>query len=89
VTIHLNLSGGDPVALMHQIQSALVRPKKALRIELFGPGMLIPDTALMLFEILRNRPAGLLVHVHTWSCLSECTVLLWLAGDTGCANFFL
>ena len=82
MTIHVNLSSGDPVALMHQIQSALVRPKKALRIELYGPGMLLADTALILFEILRNRPADLQVHVHTWSCLSEGTVLLWLAGDT-------
>jgi hypothetical protein len=44
--------------------------------------MLLADTALILFEILRNRPAGLQVHVHTWSCLSEGAILLWLAGDT-------
>ena len=82
MTIHLNLSGGDPVALMHQLKPALARAGKELRIELFGPGMLLADTALILFEILRNRPAGLQVHVHTWSCLSEGAVLLWLAGDT-------
>lgn len=44
--------------------------------------MLLPDTALILFEILRNRTAGLQIHIHTWSCLSEGAVLLWLAGDT-------
>ena len=67
MTIHLNLSGGDPLALMQTLQSALVRAKDELRIELLGPGMLIPDTALILFEILRHRPARLRIHVHTWS----------------------
>jgi len=82
VTIHLNLSGGDLLPLIQTLQSALVRAKKDLRIELLGPGMLLPDTALILFEILRHRPASLQIHIHTWSCLSEGSVLLWLAGDT-------
>ena len=78
----MNLSSGDHIAQLQILQSALVRAKKSLRIELFGPGMLLADTALILFEILRNRPGGLQVHVHTWSCLSEGAALLWLAGDT-------
>jgi hypothetical protein len=82
VTIHLNLSSVDQLALLHALQSALSRSKKNLRIELLGPGSLLADTALVLFEVLRNRPADLQVHIHTWTCLSEGAVLLWLGGDT-------
>ena len=82
MTIELNLSSGDPVALSRSLQSAFRRSEKTLRIELFGPGMLIPDTALVLFEILRTRPQGLRLHVHTWSCLCDGSALLWLGADT-------
>ena len=46
------------------------------------PDLLIPDTALVLFEILRTRPQGLRLHVHTWSCLCDGSALLWLGADT-------
>lgn len=80
--VELNLASGDAIALSRSLQSALRRCGKTLRIELFGPGMLIPDTALLLFEILRTRPAGVQLHVHTWSCLYEGSALLWLGADT-------
>lgn len=80
--IELNLASGDAMALSRSLQSALRRSGKTLHIELFGPGMLIPDTALLLFEILRTRPAGLRLHVHTWSCLCDGSALLWLGADT-------
>ena len=82
MNIELNLSSGDPISLSRSLQSAFRRSEKTLRIELFGPGMLIPDTALVLFEILRTRPQGLRLHVHTWSCLCDGSALLWLGADT-------
>lgn len=82
MTIFMNLSGGDQIAQIHMLQSALVRAKKTLRVELFGPGSLLADTALVLFDVLRNRRADLQVHIHSWTCLSEGAVLFWLGGDT-------
>ena len=82
MTIRLNLSSTDVGLLMGQLQAAIRRARKELRIELLGPGLLLPDTALVLFDILRSRPGSLSVHVHTWTCLCDGAVLLWLGGDT-------
>ena len=82
MTIFMNLSSGDHIAQLQMLQSALVRAKKSLRVELFGPGSLLADTALVLFDVLRNKRADLHVHIHTWTCLSEGAVLFWLGGDT-------
>ena len=82
MTIHLNLSSGDHIAQLQMLQSALARAKGSLRVELFGPVALLADTALTFFEVLRNRPNHLQVHIHTWTCLSEGAVLFWLGGDT-------
>ncbi|MFM8982044.1 MAG: hypothetical protein ACKOLA_03895, partial [Spartobacteria bacterium] len=82
MTIHLNLSSGDHIAQLQMLQSALARAKGSLRVELFGPVALLADTALTFFEVLRNRPTHLQVHIHTWTCLSEGAVLFWLGGDT-------
>ena len=80
--IKLDLSSGDTIAMSRCLKSAFRRCEKSVHIELFGPGMLIPDTALVLFEILRTRPSGLPLHVHTWSCLCDGSALLWLGADT-------
>lgn len=82
MTTRLNLSSTDVGLLMSQLQMAIRRARKELRLELLGPGLLLPDTALVLFDILRSRPASLSVHVHTWTCLCDGAVLLWLGGDT-------
>lgn len=82
MTAQLNLSCGDASVLMRQLQMAIRRARRELRLELLGPGILLSDTSLMLFEILRTRPASLCVHVHTWTCLCDGAALLWLGGDT-------
>lgn len=80
--IRLNLCIADVSLLMEQLEMGMRRARKELRLELLGPGMLLPDTSLVLFDILRNRPDSLRVHVHTWTCLCDGAVLLWLGGDT-------
>jgi len=82
VTIFMNLSSGDHIAQLQMLQSALVRAKKSLRVEIFGPGSLLADTALVFFDVLRNKRPDLHVHIHTWTCLNEGSVLFWLGGDT-------
>lgn len=81
-TIHLNLAERDPSRLLGILESAFFRAPAELTIELIGPGILLHDNALMLFEEIRNRPAHTRLHVRARTCLVDGAILLWLAGDT-------
>ena len=80
--VRLNLSTPHMEPLLDAISSAFGSGCKDLRIELIGPGILVHDHALMLFEELKKRPHGMHVHVHSHTCLSDGAILLWLAGET-------
>lgn len=80
--IHLNLAERDPTRLLATIEEALAGEPGEITIELIGPGILLHDNALMLFEELRNRPAHTRLHVRARTCLIDGAILLWLAGDT-------
>ena len=45
----------DPAILLSGQGEALGEDTDKVTLELLGPGMMIHDTALMLFEVLRNR----------------------------------
>jgi hypothetical protein len=78
----LNLAEKNPSRLLATLQSGLEEAKRSLRIELLGPGMMLHDTALMLFHELRSRPSTLRLHIHSHTCLLDGAILVWLAGDT-------
>ena len=78
----LNLAERDPAILLSSVYDALREDTEKVTLELLGPGMMIHDTALMLFEILRNRPPHIQIHAHSHTCLSNGAVLIWLAADT-------
>ena len=78
----LNLAEKNPSRLLTNLQTGLDEADKSLRIDLLGPGMMLHDTALMLYDELRSRPSSLRVHVHSRTCLLDGAILLWLAGDT-------
>jgi len=78
----LNLAEKNPSRLLTNLQTGLEDAVESLRIDLLGPGVMVHDTALMLYHELRSRPSGLRVHVHSHTCLLDGAVLLWLAGDT-------
>ena len=80
--IHLNLSERDPSRLLGILESAFSRAPSELTIELIGPGILLHDNALMLFEEIRHRPAHTRLHMRARTCLVDGAILLWLAGDT-------
>lgn len=80
--IHLNLAERDPARLLGILEEALASAPQDLTIELIGPGILLHDNALMLFEELRNRPSDMRLHMRARTCLIDGAVLLWLAGDT-------
>jgi hypothetical protein len=80
--IHLNLAEKDPTRLLASIEEAFAAAPEECTIELIGPGILLHDNALMLFEELWNRPSHTRLHVRARTCLIDGAILLWLAGDT-------
>ena len=80
--VHLNLAEKDPARLLAILEGALANAPQDLTIELIGPGILLHDNALMLFEELRNRESQTRLHIRTRTCLIDGAVLLWLAGDS-------
>ncbi|MEI8292993.1 MAG: hypothetical protein WCG66_03270 [bacterium] len=80
--VHLNLAEKDSSRLLGILESAFAMEPRELTIELIGPGILLHDHALMLFEEIRNRPALTHLHVRARTCLIDGAILIWLAGDT-------
>jgi hypothetical protein len=82
LSMHLNLAEKNPSRLLHSIQEAFAKKPEKLTIELVGPGSLYNDTALMLHEEIRKRPAGTRIHMRARTCLLDGAILIWLAADT-------
>jgi hypothetical protein len=80
--LHLNLAEKDPGRLLAILEGALANTPQDLTIELIGPGILLHDNALMLFEELQNRSSQTRLHIRARTCLIDGAVLLWLAGDS-------
>ena len=78
----LNLAERDPSVLLSGLYAALRDGRDKISLELLGPGMMLHDTALMLFEVLRKRPQHVHIHAHSHTCLSDGAVLIWLVADT-------
>ena len=49
---------------------------------LYGSGTVTADATLAFFDVVRSRPKGIGVHIHSHVCLMGPEVLVWLAGDT-------
>lgn len=82
LTVRLNLAGKNLSQMLDAISAAFASGASELRLELLGPGILLHDHALMLFDELLNRPDDMSLHVHSRTCLADGAILLWLAGDT-------
>ena len=78
----LNLSEKNPALLLSNLYAVLQNGTNEVTLELVGPGIILHDTALMLFEVLRKRPAHISLHVHSHTCLRDGAILIWLAADT-------
>lgn len=78
----LNLAEKDSSVLLSSLYKTLRNGRDKLTLELLGPGMMLHDTALMIFEVLRKRPQHVHIHAHSHTCLSDDALLIWLAADT-------
>jgi hypothetical protein len=65
-----------------ELEQRILKAKSGeFRLTLVGPGLLLPDTALAMWEILRSRSPGVKLHTHSYSSLMDSDILVWLAGD--------
>lgn len=68
------------IALEQRLQE--LKAGEQFKLCLIGPGQLLMDTALAMYEIIMARPSGVQLHIHSHSWLEDAEVLVWLAGDT-------
>jgi hypothetical protein len=80
--MHLNLAEKNPSRLLAAIQNALAEYHDSLHIELLGPGVMVPDTALMIYHELCKRPSHMTIHAYSHTCLMDGAILIWLLADT-------
>ena len=80
--MHLNLAEKNPSRLLTSIQNAISECHDSLTLELLGPGVMLPDTALMIFHEFRKRPSWMSIHAHSHTCLMDGAILPWLLADT-------
>jgi hypothetical protein len=73
--IRLNLDEKNISLMLDSISTALASGAAELRLELIGPGILLHDHALMLFDELKKRPSTMALHVHSRTCLADGAIL--------------
>lgn len=78
----LNLCEKNPELLLQKVREGFQGNPREVVFELLGPGQLLHDTALMLFDELINRPSGIHLRMHSRTSLFDGAILLWLCGDT-------
>ena len=79
--IQLDLAETHPTILLNTLRAGLAKKSPRIELEIIGPGCIMADTALMLYDELMNRPPGVFLTTNARSCLLNGAVLLWLAGE--------
>ena len=83
VTIPLPITGAFDfkiIELADRFQDA--KPGDDFKLCLYDTGTVTVDAALAFYDVVRSRPKGIGVHIHSHVCLMSSDVLIWLAGDT-------
>ena len=79
--IQLDLAETHPTILLNTLRAGLAKKSSRIELEIIGPGCIMADTALMLYDELMNRPPGIFLTTNARSCLLNGAVLVWLAGE--------
>lgn len=82
-TIPIPLTGAfdsKTLELADRFQDA--KPGDDFKLCLYDTGTVTVDAALAFYDVVRSRPKGIGVHIHSLVCLMGSDVLIWLAGDT-------
>lgn len=83
VTIPLPITGAFDckiIELADRFQDA--KPGDDFKLCLYDTGTVTVDAALAFYDVVRSRPKGIGIHIHSHVCLMSSDVLIWLAGDT-------
>lgn len=83
ITINLPITGAfdaRTIELADRFQEA--KPTDEFKLCLYDTSNVAVDAALAFHEIVRTRPQGISVHIHSHVCLVGAEVLVWLSGDT-------
>jgi hypothetical protein len=83
ININLPITGAFDARIIEvadRMQEA--KPGDEFKFCLYDTGNVLVDAALAFYEIVRTRPQGISVHIHSHVCLTGAEVLIWLAGDT-------
>jgi len=83
VTIPIPLTGAFDckiIELADRFQDAKLG--EDFKLCLYDTGTVTVDAALAFYDVVRSRPKGIGVHIHSHVCLMGSDVLIWLAGDT-------
>ena len=82
-TINFPLTGAfdsKTIEIADKFQQAT--PDTQFKLCLFDSGTVTVDAVLAFHEIVRSRPKGIGLHIHSHVCLMGSEVLVWLSGDT-------
>jgi hypothetical protein len=83
ITIPLPITGAFDAKIIELADRFQVaKPGDSFKLCLYDTGTVTVDAALAFYDIVRSRPKGIGVHIHSHVCLMISDVLLWLAGDT-------
>lgn len=83
VTIPLPITGAFDCKILEladRFQAA--KPGDDFKLCLYDTGTVTADAALAFYEVVRSRPKGIGLHIHSHVCLMGTDVLIWLASDT-------
>lgn len=82
-TIPVPLTGAFDSNILELADSFLeAKPGDEFKLCLYDTGTVTADAALAFYDVVRSRPKGMSVHIHSHVCLMGSDVLIWLAGDT-------
>lgn len=66
---------------INDLERAFARKPNQVTVDLVGPGALLPDTALILHEVILDRPPATQFVTRARSGLVDASILPWLLGD--------
>lgn len=71
----------DLTKFINELERSFARKPRVVTVDLLGPGALLPDTALVLHEVILARPPETRLLTRARSGLINASVLPWLLGD--------
>lgn len=71
----------DLTKFIDELERSFARKPRVVTVDLIGPGVLLPDTALVLHEVILARPPETRFLTRARSGLINASVLPWLLGD--------